>query len=287
MARPMIFLTSVVALALTGALAGASHAQAPQPPKAVPEAPAMGGEPNTKTGPAVIAPRSNEVELARLANASLVHLTKEKLGQLSSLLYHDTRQETAEVPDTIGTVTTALLDPARDAITFVGVQAGSSGKEVALPWSDVQPIHQPHDEFATALSPQAVADAAPFASKATGKAIDIEKSLMGRAVTTTGGKNVGSLSDIVVEAKSGKIDYVVVDPGGLRLGTDNAPHAVSWSKLKPITGEKSQPIQITLDDKQFAATPVFGGSKEQVTTGNRAASKKVGATVAPLTKPNP
>jgi len=57
----------VLAVALIGASAGA---QVPQPPKSVPEAPAMGGRPQTKSGHAVIALRANEVALSQVAHAS-------------------------------------------------------------------------------------------------------------------------------------------------------------------------------------------------------------------------
>ncbi|HEY3917180.1 MAG TPA: PRC-barrel domain-containing protein [Stellaceae bacterium] len=260
------------------AVIGATNAQTPQPPKAVPEAPAMGGEPNTKPGPQPIALRANEVKLSGLANAGLVHITKEQLGQLSEVLYPNSAKQTAQVPQNIGTVTTALLDPARHAITFIGVSA--KGKVMAVSWSEVQPINQPHDEFATALTAQQIASAPAF-DETSRNVIDVEKALVGRPIRTADGKQAGTLSDLVFEVKSGKVDYAVVSQGGVHLGTNNGPYAVPWAKIKSVSGGKTQPITLTLNDQQFAALPIFGASKAQETPGTRAASAKVGATEQP------
>lgn len=269
-----IVLSGIAAVALIGA----AHAQAPQPPKAVPETPAMGGQPNTKPGPQPIAPRANEVKLSGIANAGLVHTTKEQLGQLSSVLYPNSAQQTAQVPQNIGTITTAEFDPSRHAVTTLGVSV--DGKTVAVPWSEVTPIGQPHEKFATALTAQQLASAPAFDQK-TGKGIDVDQALIGRAVKGTGGQELGMVSDVVAQVKSGTVDYLVVDPGGIQLGTNNAAHAVPWSKVKSVSSDKSQPIVVTVNDKQMAALPVFGASKAQETPGSRAASAKAGATQAP------
>ena len=261
------------------ALMSAAHAQAPQPPKAVPEAPAMGGEPNTKPGPQPIAPRANEVKLSGIANAALVHITKEQLGQLSTVLYPSSAQQTAQVPQNIGTITTAEFDPARHAVTLIGVSV--NGKTVAVPWSQVAPIDQPHDKFATALTAQQLASAPALDQKKTGKTIDVDQALIGRSVTSASGQKLGTVGDLVAQVKSGTVDYVVVDPGGIQLGTNNAPHAVPWSKVKSVSGDKSQPVVLAVNDKQMAALPVFGASKAQETPGSRAAGAKAGATEPP------
>lgn len=269
-----IVLSGIAAVALIGA----AHAQAPKPPKAVPEAPAMGGEPHTKPGPQPIAPRANEVKLAGIANAGLVHTTKEQLGQLSTVLYPNSAQQTAQVPQNIGTITTAEFDPARHAVTTVGVSA--NGKTVAVPWSEVAPIGQPHEKFATALTAQQLASAPPLDQK-SGKTIDVDQGLIGRPVTGAGGQKLGTVSDLVVQVKSGTVDYLVVNPGGIQLGTTNAPHAVPWSKVKSVSRDKLQPVVVTVNDQQLAALPVFGASKAQETAGSRAASAKAGATQPP------
>jgi sporulation protein YlmC with PRC-barrel domain len=125
-------------------------------------------------------------------------------------------------------------------------------------------------------------DVAAAAPQQAGKAIDVQKSLLGRSVNDADGKKVGSVSDIVAQTKSGTLDYVVVGPSGPSLGTNNAPQAVPWAKLKPISGDTSQPITLTLNDQQLASMPVYSASKAQETTGTRAVSKKAGATEQPL-----
>lgn len=264
-------------LALAIAVAGVSvSAQTPQPPKNVPEAPAMGGQPQTKPSRSVIALRANEVALSQVAHASLIHNTSKVLAQANPNLYGGDKGETAQVPETVGTLTTAWLDPAQKKVTAVSVDADN--KTIAVPWSKIEPIHQPHNEFQTAMTAR---DVAAASQQQTAKAIDVQKSLIGRTVDDANGKKIGSVSDIVAETKNGTLDYVVVGPSGLSLGTANAPRAVPWAKLKPIPGDTSQPITLTLNDQQLASMPVYGASKAQETTGTRAVSKKAGATQPP------
>jgi sporulation protein YlmC with PRC-barrel domain len=263
----------VLAIALAGMSAGA---QTPQPPKPVPEAPAMGGEPQTKPTPPVIALRANEVALSRVAHASLIHNTTEALAEQNPNLYGNEPGEKAKVPEKIGTLTTAWLDSGRKKIVAVSVDAG--GKTAELPWSQIQPIHQPNDQFQTAKTAR---DLSAASQKQDANAIDIEKSLIGRTVTDANGKTVGSVGDIVVQAKSGTLDYIVVHPSGPSLGTSNASQAVPWAKLKPISSDKSQPVVLALNDQQLASMPVFSASKAQETEGTRAVSRKAGATEQP------
>ena len=265
----------VLAVALIGATA---RAQAPQPPKPVPEAPAMGGQPQTKPSRPVIALRANEVALSRVAHASLVHNATKQLGDVSRTLYGNEPNDTVKVPEKIGTLTTALVDPVQKKVTAVGIDVGSS-KTVELPWSQLQPIHQPHDQFETASTAQAVA-AAPQITTGN-QTIDVQQALIGRPVVDANGKNIGSVSDVVAQTKSGTLDYIVVHPSGPSLGTSNAPQAVPWAKLKPISSDKSQPIQLALNDQQLASMPVYGASKAQETPDTRDASHAAGATQPP------
>lgn len=267
--------TSVVlAVALIGWNAGA---QTPQPPKPVPEAPAMGGQPQTKSSRPVIALRANEVALSRVAHASLVHNAKKQLGDVSRTLYGNEPNDQASVPEKIGTLTTALLDPVQKKVTAVRVD--TDNKTVVLPWTQIQPIHQPHDEFQTSATAQAVASAPQQSSDK--KLIDVEQALIGRPVVDADGKNIGTVSDVVAQVSSGTLDYVVVHPSGPSLGTSNAPQAVPWAKLKPISSDKSDPIKLALNDQQLASMPVYGASKAQETPNARAAGRATGATQAP------
>ncbi|HWE72357.1 MAG TPA: PRC-barrel domain-containing protein [Stellaceae bacterium] len=261
---------------LTIALVGAGvSAQTPQLPKKAPEAPAMGGEPQTKSGHAVIALRANEVALSGVTRASLIHNTTKALAQENPNLYGADKGAKAEVPETIGTLTAVWLDPAQKKVVAVSVDADS--KTVELPWSKIKPIHQPHDEFQTTMTAQDVA----AASQKQANGIDVQQSLIGRTVTDSSGKKIGTVGDVVAQAASGTLDYIVVNPPGPSLGASNAPQAVPWAKLKSISGDKSQSIVLALDDQQLAAMPVFSASKAQETEGTRAAGRAAGATEPP------
>lgn len=273
MSRILTGSSVVLAVALLGASAGA---QTPQPPKPVPEAPAMGGQPQTKPSRPVIALRANEVALSQVAHASLVHDATKPLGDVSRTLYRNEANEKVPVPEKIGTLTTALLDPAHKKVTAVSVDTDS--RTLVLPWSQVQPIHQPHDQFRTATTAQALA-AAP--QNRDSKTIDVEQALIGRPVVNANGEAVGTVSDVVAQIKSGTLDYIVVHPSGPSLGTSNAAQAVPWAKLKAISGDKSQPIELALNNRQLASLPVFSASKAQETPDTSAASHAAGATEQP------
>ena len=274
MTRKLAGSSLVLAVALLGASAAA---QTSQPPKAVPEAPAMGGQPQTKSSRPVIALRANEVALSRVAHASLVHDTTKQLGDISRTLYGNEPNDTAKVPEKIGTLTTALLDPVQKKVTAVRVDIDN--KTVVLPWSQLQPIHQPHDQFRSTATGQAVADA-PHQSD-NSKLIDVDQAFIGRAVVDASGKKIGTVGDIVAQVNTGTLDYVVVNPAGPSLGTRNAPQAVPWAKLEPVSSDKSQPVKLSLNDQELAALPVFSASKAQETPATRSASQEAGATQAP------
>jgi sporulation protein YlmC with PRC-barrel domain len=273
MARILTGSSVVLAVALIAASAGA---QPPQPPKSVPEAPAMGGQPQTKSSRPVIALRANEVALSHVAHASLIHNTTKRLGDVSRTLYGNEPNEKVPVPEKIGTLTTAMVDPAQKKVTAVSVDADN--KTVVLPWSEIQPIHQPHDQFQTAVTAQALASAS---QQQSAKTIDVEQAFIGRPVVDANGKQVGTVSDVVAQVKSGTLDYVVVQPSGPSLGTSNAAQAVPWAKLKPISSDKLQPIKLAVNDQQLASLPVFSASKAQETPNSRAASHAAGATEQP------
>jgi sporulation protein YlmC with PRC-barrel domain len=206
-----------------------------------------------------------------------VHDASKQLGDVSRTLYGNEPNDKAKVPEKIGTLTTALLDTVQKKVTAVRVDIDN--KTVVLPWSQIQPIHQPHDQFRTAATSQAVAHAPQ--QSGDNKLIDVEQALIGRAVIDADGKNIGSVSDVVAQVNSGALDYIVVTPAGPSLGTSNAPQAVPWAKLEPISSDKSQPIKLALNDQQLAALPVFSASKAQETQDTRSASHDSGATQAP------
>ena len=237
----------------------------------------MGGQPQTKSSRPVIALRANEVALSRVAHASLVHNATKQLGDVSRTLYRNEPNEQASVPEKIGTLTTALLDPTQKKVTAVRVD--TDNKTVVLPWPQIQPIHQPHDEFRTSATAQAVASAPQQSSDK--QLIDVEDALIGRPVVDADGKNVGSVSDVVAQVNTGTLDYIVVRPSGPSLGTGNAPQAVPWGKLTPISSDKSQPLKLALNNQQLASMPVYGASKAQETPDARAAGHATGATQPP------
>jgi sporulation protein YlmC with PRC-barrel domain len=274
MSRYTILFGSIVALGVAGpAFAQSSQ---PHPPKGVSEAPALGGEPQTKPGPKVINIASNEASLARLANTKVVHVTRQQLGDLSPVLFQQSQNKTAPVPQNLATVKTVLLDPGKHAATFIAVETDDHGGPLLVPWSEVKPFNEPNPVVATALSQEAVAGAPPLTQQ-QGKTIDVEQALLGRPVRTADDKEVGTLDDVIAEIGSGKVDYLVVRQDGIGFGTKNAAHAVPWAAVKPPSADKSQPIALTLDEQHWRTTPVFGGSKAQETQGMHNKARETGA----------
>lgn len=219
--------------------------------------------------------RANEVALSRMLDASLIHNTTKTLSEVGRTLYGNRANQTAEVPEKIGTVKTVWLDPSRKEVTAVSVEAGT--KTTEIPWSQIEPIHQPNDQLQTGMTAKDIAGAPP----SSGKGIDVQHDFIGRPVADANGHAIGKVSDVVAEIKSGKLDYIVVKPSGLQLGTANAPHAVPWAKLKPISGDTSQPIALSLNNDEVASLPVFGASKAEESGASRAAGANAGATEPP------
>jgi sporulation protein YlmC with PRC-barrel domain len=268
------------ALAMT--LTAAAYAAPPQPPQQVPEAPAMGGEPQTKPSERVINLTANEVALSRIKGAGLIHTQTERLGDVGGPLYESQRNTPASVPERVGTIRGALFDPGKNAIAFVAVDPIKGGGTVVLPWSDLQPVSQPHDQFVTKLTADDVAKATPF-DRATrsSKLIDAGQDLVGRPVTLPNGNKVGTVGDLAIEVQNGHIDYAMIDTNsGIQLGANNAAKAVPWAKIRPVSGDKSQALVVTINQEQLAAAPNFGTSKAQETRGTRDVSKQVGAAPA-------
>lgn len=138
------------------------------------------------------------------------------------------------------------------------------------------PYDQPNPVLVTALSAKAVASA-PGISRVPAHTINVEQSLIGRPVDIKGGKNVGTLEDVVAEIGNGRLDCAVVQQGGIGFGTTNGAHAIPWSAIKSLPGSKQQAIKLRLDQQQWQATPIFGGSKAQETRGLRIEARRSGA----------
>lgn len=257
-----------------------SQAQPAPPPQATHDIPQMGGEPQMIPGPKVIGLTPNEVELSRLKGAGIIHNKSERLGQVGGPLYANERNTVASVPIPAGTITGALYDPAKHAITFVIADPGNGKGSVAVPWSAFQPADQPHDQFVTGLTAGQIASATPVAQAIkAGKLMNAERDLIGRKIALRDGKTIGTLGNLVFETQSGRIDYAVVDDrSGIQMGANNAPQALPWSKIERVTAAQAQPLIVALQPQQLAQEPLYAGFKAQETQGTERVNRKLGAT---------
>src|SRR6201988_4959348 len=61
--------------------------------------------------------------------------------------------------------------------------------------------------------------------------------LEGNKVVTSDGEDVGKISDIMLDVRSGRVAYAVLSEGGF-LGMGTTLHAIPWSALTLDTDEK-------------------------------------------------
>jgi sporulation protein YlmC with PRC-barrel domain len=97
--------------------------------------------------------------------------------------------------------------------------------------------------------------------------------LEGNKVVTSDGENVGKISDVMLDVRSGRIAYAVLSEGGF-LGMGTNLHAIPWSALTLDTDEKCFRVDIAAqqlkDDPGFdkdhwpsMADPAWGAQVHQ------------------------
>jgi sporulation protein YlmC with PRC-barrel domain len=78
--------------------------------------------------------------------------------------------------------------------------------------------------------------------------------LDGNQVRSSDGEDVGKISDIMLDVRSGRIAYAVLSEGGF-LGMGSKLHAIPWSALTLDTAEKC--FRVNLTAQQIADEPGF------------------------------
>jgi len=159
----------------------------------------------------------------------------------------------------IGTITDMVLDTEAQAVRLVGLEPyGHDSDALAIRWSALNPLApiKPNSGYATSLSAEALAAAPDFTSKVRAQPsyIDVERNLLGRPVVMADGENIGKVVDLVIERKSGKIDYALVS-GNSVLGLAESPLALRWTTIADAVTEHD--IILTLDERQLVDVPVF------------------------------
>ncbi len=160
----------------------------------------------------------------------------------------------------IGTIADLVIAAEPHAIRLVGLRtAGTDGGEVAIQWSDLDLTPEPAKaSYRSALTREAVAAAPPFADQLHApSSVDIEHDLIGRGVVAAAGRNIGSVANLVIELKTGTIDYVLVAGNQKPAARDTRPLAIRWNAIADLKAERS--IVLTLDAAQLAAVPRFAG----------------------------
>ena len=78
--------------------------------------------------------------------------------------------------------------------------------------------------------------------------------VLGQAVTTLRGKEVGRIENVVLDAATGDLLYCVVTSGGV-LGVGGTLRALPWNVVQGSADRKSFPLQ--LEEEQFQKAPHF------------------------------
>ena len=71
--------------------------------------------------------------------------------------------------------------------------------------------------------------------------------LEGNNVVTSDGENVGKISNIMLDVRSGRVAYAVLSEGGF-LGMGTTLHAIPWSALTLDTDQKCFLVDITAQE---------------------------------------
>ena len=89
------------------------------------------------------------------------------------------------------------------------------------------------------------------------------KSLMGSTVRSQDGKDIGKVSNLMIDPKDGKVAAVVVTMGG-RMGMGGKDVTVPWESVQ--VGRDQQDLVVTMNQSQLPQAPARqdeGGQKKQ------------------------
>jgi len=93
----------------------------------------------------------------------------------------------------------------------------------------------------------------------------------GTAVVNRAGEKLGSIEEIMIDKRSGKVAYAVMSFGGF-LGIGDRHHPLPWSVLKYDTNLNG--YVINLDKRVLEQAPTYG-SNETVNLADEAYGKKI------------
>ena len=115
-----------------------------------------------------------------------------------------------------------------------------------------------------AVQPVAAQQATPAAESQGGQAVQLPaKSLMGSTVRSPDGKDIGTVSDLMIDPKDGKVAAVVVTMGR-RMGMGGKDVTVPWQSVQ--VGRDQQDLVVTMNQSQLPQAPARqdeGGQKKQ------------------------
>ena len=93
----------------------------------------------------------------------------------------------------------------------------------------------------------------------------------GTDVVTPAGENLGSIEEIMIDTRSGKVAYAVMSFGGF-LGIGDRHHPLPWGVLKYDTNHNG--YVVNLDKRVLEQAPAYG-SDERVDLADEAYGKKI------------
>ena len=115
----------------------------------------------------------------------------------------------AETGDRLGSIADALVDQGRVVALVLG--GGLLGKEHVLPFRDIQTLG---GDTVLARTGSGMMD--PREWRKAGTETARSSALRGKPVVTTGGRRLGHINDLLVDAQTGAFEELEVSSGGLR-----------------------------------------------------------------------
>lgn len=143
-------------------------------------------------------------------------------------------------------------------------------------WAQSRPSTAPSRPSAETAAPRTTDDAQRPAWSPDYRAVESSK-LVGAKVQTPDGKDVGSIDQVIINDKDGKITHAVVSKGGV-LGIGATKLALKWSDVKMQRDPDSEDHWLAvIDPAKLDAAPRYEARKE----GDTAPSASPAPTPAP------
>jgi hypothetical protein len=152
-----------------------------------------------------------------------------------------------------------VIDTERRGIRLFGLKPVGQDKILAFSWSALSFTPAADSVGIPSLKKDAATALSPFAEEARSQPsyLDVEDNLIGRGVVRADGETVGKVDDLVIEPRTGIVQYVLVSAnaasGNSGKSSDSAPLALRWTTFADFASERD--IVLKLDEKQLAAAP--------------------------------